>query len=124
MNKERGPSKGVPGRNPLLRNKEQVRAALVVTPMYSRASELLGWVSYLTGPREKEAQRLGVESVAKVKGPPLTRLVYNGHGAELTQTSTDKCSLSSHHILLSTTSSLSHSPPHKHTHIALEPEAN
>lgn len=51
-------AKGVPGRNPLLRNESQVKAGLAIRPMGSGASELLGWGPDLTGPGEKEAQRL------------------------------------------------------------------
>lgn len=43
--------------------------------MCSGASELLGWVSYLTGPRENEVQGLRVEPVGQVEGPQLTELV-------------------------------------------------
>lgn len=48
----------VPIRNLLLTSEAQVRA-LTVKLMCCGASELLGWVSYLPGPRENEAQRLG-----------------------------------------------------------------
>jgi len=36
----------------------QVRTGLAARPTCWGASELLGWVSYFTGPKENEAQRL------------------------------------------------------------------
>lgn len=59
----------------------------------------------------------GVETVGEVGGPQFPRLIYNGQGAKLTKTPTDKCSLLSFHTFWSPVTS-------GNTHTALELKAN
>lgn len=118
----RGSGQGGSRKESILRNESQVKAGLAIRPMGSGASELLGWVSYLIGPRENEAQKLGWDLKGRLMDPSWQG--WSKMGMELSSPNHQQVT-----VLLAFITFccqwLHHHPPHpppSHTH--LEPKAN